>query len=55
MELQGEAAPVVARLREGGLLCNLAGERTLRFAPPFVVTLEELDEGLAILSKALAG
>ncbi len=55
VEVKGEAAPVVARLRDGGLLCNLAGEHTLRFAPPFVVTLEELDEGLAILAKALAG
>ena len=30
-----------------GLLCNLAGERTVRFAPPFIVTRDELDEGLA--------
>ena len=54
IELKQDAAPVVARCRELGMLLNLAGERTLRFAPPFVVTAEELDEGLAILEKALA-
>ncbi len=36
------------------MLCNLAGERTLRFAPPYLVTREELDEGLSILEDAVA-
>jgi len=45
---------VVSRCREGGLLVNLAGERTIRFAPPFIVSLAELDEGLAIFEAALS-
>ncbi|HLT29241.1 MAG TPA: acetylornithine transaminase [Myxococcaceae bacterium] len=55
VELNEEAAPVVARCRELGLLVNLAGPKTVRFAPAYVVTNSELDEGLAILEKALAG
>jgi len=53
LELTFEAGPVMGRCRERGLLCNLAGERTLRFAPPYLVTLEELDEGLRIVEDAV--
>ena len=35
------------------MLCNLAGERTVRLAPPYVVTREELDEGLRILEESV--
>jgi acetylornithine/N-succinyldiaminopimelate aminotransferase len=54
IEVKGDAAAVVSRCREGGLLVNLAGEKTVRFAPPFVVSLSELDEGLTIFESALA-
>jgi acetylornithine/N-succinyldiaminopimelate aminotransferase len=54
VELSTDAAPVVAKCRDVGLLVNLAGEKTVRFAPPFVVTTQELDEGLALLERALA-
>ena len=53
IEIKGEAAALVTRCREGGLLVNLAGERTIRFAPPFTATIAELDEGIAIFEKAL--
>ena len=53
IELNQEAAPVIARCREQGLLVNAAGEKTVRFAPPFIVTREELDEGLRILERVL--
>jgi acetylornithine/N-succinyldiaminopimelate aminotransferase len=49
-----DASGVVGRCREGKLLVNLAGESTVRFAPPFTVTTEELDEGLRIFEKALS-
>jgi acetylornithine/N-succinyldiaminopimelate aminotransferase len=54
VELDSEAAPTVTKCRDLGLLVNLAGERTVRFAPPFVVTQSELDEGLGILERALS-
>ena len=53
VELTYDAGPVVGRLRERGVLSNLAGERTVRFAPPFLVTREELDEGLRVLEDAV--
>jgi acetylornithine/N-succinyldiaminopimelate aminotransferase len=46
-------APVIASLREAGLLVNAAGERTVRFAPPFIVTRQELDEGLSLVERVL--
>ncbi|NOK04399.1 MULTISPECIES: acetylornithine transaminase [Myxococcus] len=54
VELDREVAPVIAQLRGEGLLVNAAGDRTLRFAPPFIVTVRELDEGLSILERVLA-
>nr|ASV46913.1 acetylornithine transaminase [uncultured bacterium] len=53
IELPADAAPVVTRCRENGLLVNLAGEKTVRFAPPLIVTKEELDEGLAAFARSL--
>jgi len=55
VEVADDAAAVVSRCREAGLLLNLAGEKTVRFAPPFTVSLNDLDEGLAIFEKSLAG
>jgi acetylornithine/N-succinyldiaminopimelate aminotransferase len=54
VELNGEAAPVIARMRELGVLVNAAGERTVRFAPPYTVTEAQLDEGLRLLEQALS-
>jgi acetylornithine/N-succinyldiaminopimelate aminotransferase len=53
IEVNQEAAALVTRCREQGLLLNAAGEKTLRFAPAFTVTREELDEGLRILERVL--
>jgi len=53
IEVDQGAADVVARCREGGLLVNLAGEKTIRFAPSFLVSTEQLREGLAIFEAAL--
>ncbi|KFE62098.1 acetylornithine transaminase [Hyalangium minutum] len=53
IELNQDAAPVIARCREQGLLVNSAGEKTVRFAPAYIVTREELDEGLRILERVL--
>jgi acetylornithine/N-succinyldiaminopimelate aminotransferase len=47
------AADVLARCRAKGLLANLAGEKTVRFAPSYLVTREQLAEGLAIFEASL--
>ncbi|HSP77158.1 MAG TPA: acetylornithine transaminase [Myxococcaceae bacterium] len=53
VELFQEVAPFIAKCRELGLLINAAGPMTLRFAPAYTVTREELDEGLRLLERAL--
>ncbi len=53
MEIEGGAADVVARCRGNGLLVNMAGEKTARFAPAFVATDEQLVEGLSLFERSL--
>ncbi|MCY1042745.1 aspartate aminotransferase family protein [Corallococcus sp. bb12-1] len=54
VELDREVAPIIAKLRDAGLLVNSAGDTTLRFAPPLIITRQELDEALGILQRVLA-
>jgi len=54
-ELDRPGGPVVERCLRSGLVINCTAERVLRFLPPLVITRAELDEGLAILDRALAG
>ncbi|MCA2978123.1 MAG: aspartate aminotransferase family protein [Myxococcaceae bacterium] len=53
IEVDGGAADVVARCRQNGLLVNLAGEKTVRFAPAFVTSAAELAEGVAMFERSL--
>jgi acetylornithine/N-succinyldiaminopimelate aminotransferase len=53
--VDGDAAPYVQRARESGVLLSVAGGTVVRFVPPYVVTDDEIDEGVAALDKALAG
>jgi predicted acetylornithine/succinylornithine family transaminase len=54
LELNGEAAPVVERCRQEGLLTNAVAPSALRFAPPLVVSAAEIDAALGILERVLA-
>jgi len=54
LELAGEAAPVIERCREQGVLVIAAGPNVVRLAPALVIGREELAEGLAVLERALA-
>jgi acetylornithine/N-succinyldiaminopimelate aminotransferase len=53
VELACEAGPAMNRCRENGLLVNLAGERTLRMAPPFLVSQGQMEEALAALAQSI--
>ncbi|MBE2252671.1 MAG: acetylornithine/succinylornithine family transaminase [Myxococcus sp.] len=53
IEVDSGAADVVARCRQNGLLVNLAGEKTVRFAPPYVTSSHELTEGLTLFERSL--
>lgn len=47
------ARTVVSRLQERGVLVIGAGERVLRFCPPLVVTIAELEEGVRTVREVL--
>ena len=47
-------AQVTAACREKGLLLSVAGDKVVRFAPPYVVSREQLDEAVTILRGVLA-
>lgn len=49
-----DPAPMLARLREKGLLVPLAGGQVLRFLPPLVAGEGEWDEALDIFEEVLA-
>jgi acetylornithine/N-succinyldiaminopimelate aminotransferase len=48
------ARDLVARTQENGVLLTAAGDRVLRFAPPLVVSLSELEEGVGHVRRALS-
>jgi len=52
--MDGDAAAVVAKAREHGLLVSVAGGNVVRFAPPLVVGRAEIDEALSILEGVLS-
>jgi acetylornithine/N-succinyldiaminopimelate aminotransferase len=52
-DLDVEAAPVVEACLSRGLLVNAVRPKTLRFAPPLVVSAAQVDEALGVLDSAL--
>jgi predicted acetylornithine/succinylornithine family transaminase len=49
----GSPAQVVGRCREKGLLLSVAGDKVIRFAPPYIVERKHLDEAVSILRNVL--
>ncbi len=54
LRVGANAAAVVARARELGVLLSLAGADVVRFAPSYVVSTAQLDEAIAVLGQVLA-
>ncbi len=54
LELRGEAAPVMAALRDLGVLTVNAGSNVIRILPPLIITREEVDEIVELIDMALA-
>src|SRR5688500_3673892 len=54
IELDRPAAPVVEAALERGLLVNRTAETVIRLLPPYVITSQEIDEGIALLATAIA-
>ena len=53
LDLAEPGKPVLERCRDAGLLINCTHETVLRFLPALTVAREELEEGLAIVGRAL--
>jgi acetylornithine/LysW-gamma-L-lysine aminotransferase len=53
LELKGKAAPVIARLRELGVLTINAGATVIRLLPPLIITKGEIDEIVTLIGVAL--
>ena len=49
-----DARKVMTTLQESGVLLTIAGGQALRFSPPLIVTRAELEEGVALLERALS-
>jgi predicted acetylornithine/succinylornithine family transaminase len=52
--MSGAPAQVTVRCREQGMLVSVAGDKVVRFAPPYVVERKHLDEAIAILRGVLS-
>ena len=50
-----QAALVVAKALEAGLILNNTGPRTVRMVPPLIIGKPEADEALATIDKVLTG
>ncbi|MFQ5770247.1 MAG: ornithine--oxo-acid transaminase [bacterium] len=55
VELDTKARPYCEALKDVGLLCKETHENVIRFAPPLVITEEELDWAFERIKKVLAG
>ncbi len=55
VDVSEPAGAIIQRAFAKGLLLVSAGDHTLRFLPPLVITKAELAEGLRILEEALVG
>jgi predicted acetylornithine/succinylornithine family transaminase len=53
IELDRPAAPVVERALELGLLVNRTADTVIRLLPPYIIAGSEIDEGLALLDRAI--
>lgn len=54
VEFSQNAEKYVKKLIGGGVLAKETHEKTVRFAPPLIITHEQLDEALNIISEALS-
>lgn len=54
MEIEVEGKPIVDRCQEKGLLINCVNNNVLRFLPPLIVTIEQVDSALGILEAVMA-
>ena len=54
MELKGEARPYCERLQEEGLLCKETHDTVIRFAPPLIISREDLDWAIGKIKQVFS-
>lgn len=52
--VSGSPVQVVAKCREEGVLFSVAGDKIVRFAPPFIIEKPHVEESIHVLRKVLA-
>jgi len=52
--VSGAPGQITARCREKGMLVSIAGDKVVRFAPPYIVEHKQLDEAVSIMRGVLA-
>jgi acetylornithine/N-succinyldiaminopimelate aminotransferase len=52
--VSGAPAQLTARCRDNGLLVSIAGDKVVRFAPPYIIERKHIDEAIAIVRRALS-
>jgi ornithine--oxo-acid transaminase len=55
IEMTGRARPYCEKLKEEGILCKETHEHVIRFAPPLVITKDEIDWAVARIKKVIQG
>jgi ornithine--oxo-acid transaminase len=53
VELDGPARPYCERLKDEGILCKETHDHVIRFAPPLIITKEEIDWALERIEKVI--
>jgi acetylornithine aminotransferase len=53
VEMKDAVAPVIAKMLAARIVCGPAGPNVLRFAPPLIITNEQVDRVVAALDEAL--
>jgi len=54
IELHEPAGPFITAARERGILVVGAGPAVIRLVPPLIITIPELERGVAVLEEVLA-
>ena len=54
VELNEDARPYAEALKEEGLLCKETHDTVIRFAPPLIITKEEIDDALERIKKVFS-
>jgi ornithine--oxo-acid transaminase len=55
LEMTGRARPYCEKLKEEGILCKETHEHVIRFAPPLIITKDEIDWAVARVKNVIQG